>query len=204
MLKYLLKKEFKQILRNKFIPVMIFMFPLMVLLIFPWAANYEIKNLNVTIVDNDHSSMSRRFIYNVVSSKYFLFDNYSVTYDRAIRSIEKGKSDVIIEIPRNFEKNIVSQIGQKIMISADAVNGMKAGIAVTYLSNIIINFNNSIISEFFPEAKQFSSSIIEIDPQYRFNKNLNYQVYMVPALMVMILTLLSGFLPEPLLCWKKN
>lgn len=204
MLKYLLKKEFKQILRNRFVPVMIFMFPLMVLLIFPWAANYEIKNLNVTIVDNDHSAMSRRCIENIVSSNYFRFENYSVTFNSAMHSIEKGKVDVIIEIPHNFEKNIMNHVSQKIMISADAVNGMKAGMSVTFLSNIIFEFNNIIISELFPEARQMTSSLIEINPQYRFNKNLNYQVYMVPALMVMILTLLSGFLPGASIVMEKE
>lgn len=204
MLKYLLKKEFKQLLRNRFVPVMIFMFPLMVLLIFPWAANYEIKNLNVTIIDNDRSAMSRRFIESVVSSNYFRFEKYSVTFNTAIHSVEKGEADVIIEIPRNFEKNIMNHVSQKIMISADAVNGMKAGMSVTYLSDIIFGFNNTFISDLFPEAKQITTSLIEINPQYRFNKNLNYQVYMVPALMVMILTLLSGFLPGASIVMEKE
>ncbi len=205
MIKYLLKKEFKQLFRNRFIPIMIVMFPSVVLLVFPWAANYEIKNLNVSIIDNDHTFLSRRLIDDIVSSNYFRFTNYAVSYEKAIHSIEKGKSDVIVEIPHNFEKNIINQRGSKIMLSADAVNGMKAGIAVTYLSSVVLGFNNSMLSELHPEAlKNNTSSVIEIDPQYRFNKNLNYQVFMVPALMVMILTLLTGFLPAASIVLEKE
>ena len=53
MLKYLLRKELRQIKRNPFLPRLIFVFPFMVLLVFPWAASYEIKNLNISIVDSD-------------------------------------------------------------------------------------------------------------------------------------------------------
>ena len=60
MLKYLLEKEFKQIRRNPFLPKMIFVFPVMVLLVFPWAANFEIKNINLCVIDNDHSTYSTR------------------------------------------------------------------------------------------------------------------------------------------------
>jgi ABC-2 type transport system permease protein len=60
MLKYLIEKEFRQLLRNPFLPRLILMFPLMVLLFLPLAANFEVKNINMTLVDNDHSSYSRQ------------------------------------------------------------------------------------------------------------------------------------------------
>ena len=55
MLKYLLEKEVKQLRRNKFLPRLIIVLPFMVLLILPLAANFEVKNINLSIVDNDHS-----------------------------------------------------------------------------------------------------------------------------------------------------
>jgi len=77
MIKYLLKKEFKQILRNSFLPKMIFVFPFMVLMVFPWAASYEIKNLNLSVVDNDHSTYSQQLIQKITSSNYFKLTDVS-------------------------------------------------------------------------------------------------------------------------------
>jgi len=204
MIKYLLKKEFKQIIRNPFLPKMIFMFPLMVLLVFPWAASYEIKNLNLSVVDNDHSTYSRRLIQTVTSSQYFRLTDNSTSYSQALKSIESNKADIILEIPQNFEKSIINRESVKVMFSANSVNGMKGGIATTYLSMIVAEFNRTLVSELYPEAASNASSIIQIDTQFRFNKHLNYQVFMVPALMVMILTLLCGFLPAVSIVFEKE
>ena len=55
MIKFLIEKEFKQLFRNSFLPKLIFIFPCMIMILMPWAANLEIKNINLNIVDNDHS-----------------------------------------------------------------------------------------------------------------------------------------------------
>ena len=205
MIKYLLRKEFKQILRNGFLPKMIFIFPLNVLLIFPWAASYEIKNLNLSVIDNDHSTYSQQLTQKIISSNYFKLTDVSPNYTQALKSIEKGESDIILEIPPHFEKDLVNRQGGKIMISANAVNGMKGSIGMTYLSSIISDYNGQVVQDLMPTgAGTNSTPTIQIDSQYRFNPHLNYRVFMVPALMVMILTLLCGFLPAVSIVTEKE
>jgi len=205
MIKYLLRKEFKQIIRNMFLPRMIFMFPIMVLLVFPWAASYEIKNLNLSVVDNDHSPYSQQLIQKITSSGYFKLTNVSSSYEIAIKSIEKNEADIILEIPANFEKTLINKQGGKLMISANAVNGMKGGIGMTYLSSIISDYNQGIVLELNPASKEIHViPTIQLDTQYRFNEHLNYRVFMVPALMVMILTLICGFLPAVSIVFEKE
>ena len=123
MLKYLLEKEFKQIRRNPFLPKMIFVFPVMVLLVFPWAANFEIKNINLCVIDNDHSAYSTRLTQKVISSGYFKLTEVSDSYNRALKSVERDKADIILEIPADFETNLVREQTAKVMVSANAVNG---------------------------------------------------------------------------------
>jgi len=205
MIKYLLKKEFKQIFRNPFLPRMIVMFPFMVLMVFPWAASYEIKNLNLSVIDNDHSTYSRQLTQKIVSSNYFKLTDVSPNFKTALKSIEKNKADLILEIPPHFEKDLVNRQGAKVMVSVNAVNGMKGGIGMTYLVSIVNDFNVRIVQELMPIAPVGSSvPTVQIDPQYKFNPHLNYRVFMVPALMVMILTLLCGFLPAISIVFEKE
>ncbi len=204
-LKYLLRKEFKQLIRNKFLPKLIFIFPFMVLMVFPWAASYEIKNLNISVVDNDHSTYSKQLTQKIISSNYFRLTNVSPNYGKALKSIEENKSDLILEIPTNFEKDIVNRQGAKVLISSNAVNGMKGGIGMTYLVSIVNDFNVGLMQKLLPIAGINNTlSTIQIDTQYRFNPHLNYRVFMVPALMVMILTLLCGFLPAVSIVFEKE
>lgn len=71
MLRYLLEKEFKQIRRDRFMPKIIFIIPIMQLIILPFAANFEMRNINLSIVDNDHSVTSMQLVDKVLSSGYF-------------------------------------------------------------------------------------------------------------------------------------
>ena len=59
-LKYIIEKEFRQMRRNPVIPKLILVFPCMMMILMPWAANLEIKYNNLAVVDLDHSMSSRR------------------------------------------------------------------------------------------------------------------------------------------------
>ncbi|RJQ58544.1 MAG: ABC transporter permease, partial [Stygiobacter sp.] len=118
-LKFLLRKEFLQIFRNKLILRMIFIMPVLQLIILPFAANYEMKNILLSIVDRDHSEYSRKLINKFTSSGYFKLTNLSSSYADALNVIEEDKADLIIDIPQNFEKDLLRDSQSKIMISAN-------------------------------------------------------------------------------------
>jgi len=195
MLRFLIEKEFKQLLRNPFLPRMIVMFPVMVLLVFPWAANFEISNINLSIVDYDHSSFSQRLTQKIVSSGYFRLTDVSPGYDQALKSVEKNNADVVLEIPPRFEKELERDQHAKLLVAANTVNGTKGGLSTGYLANIINGFASDLRRESGQISRASITPTIDIVPYYRFNPNLNYKVFMVPALMVMVLTMLCGFMP---------
>lgn len=195
MLKYLLEKEFKQIKRDSFIPKLIFIMPLMAMLVFPYAANFDIKNINLSIVDNDKSSYSQSLIQKIQSSGYFIISNVSDNYSDAMTSIESDESDVILEIPLNFERNLVREQHADLMISANAVNGNKGGLGSAYLTNIISEFNGVIRLKHAQIINNVSIPNMELVLLYRYNPTLKYEVFMVPALLIMILAMVCGFLP---------
>ncbi len=195
MLKFLLEKEFKQILRNPFLPRLILAYPFMAILIFPLAANFEVKNINLCVIDNDHSTYSRQLTQKVVSGGYFHLTAVASNYKQALKSIETDQSDIVLEIPSNFEKDLVREQNAKLMISANAVNGTKGGLGSAYLSSVIANFSNEIRSKWVNPVGVTTAKVIEIVPTNKFNPSLQYNIFIVPALMVMILTLLCGFLP---------
>ncbi len=203
MLKFLLRKEFKQIKRNPFIPKMLIGFPLMVLLVLPWAATYEISKLNIHIVDNDKSTFSRTLSDKITSSGYFSLTGSSTNYKEALKSIERKEADIVLEIPVDFEKNLVTGKSVQLLIAPNAVNGMKAGVGLSYLSGIIADYNSEVITKLIP-VNANTLPTVNIESQYWFNPYLNYQVYMVPALLVLILTLLCGFLPGVSIVMEKE
>lgn len=186
MLRYLLEKEFKQIRRDRFLPRMIFLLPVFQLIILPFAANFEMRNINLGIVDRDQSLTSRQLTEKVLSSGYFHLSDIAGSYEEALLRVENNMTDIILEIPSGFEKDLGREKEVEILIAANAVNGTKGGMGSAYLSGIIQQFNG--------EGQTASHIASRIVPTYLFNPHLNYKNYMVPGILVFLITIISGFL----------
>ena len=121
-LRFLLRKEFTQIFRDKNILRIIFAMPLMQLILLPQAANFEMRNINLSIIDKDHSAYSQRFVQTMKASGYFVLTDYSVSYPQALQAIEQDKADLIIEIPQGFEKKLIKENESQLFIAVNAMN----------------------------------------------------------------------------------
>ncbi len=196
-LKYLIEKEFKQTWRNPLIPRLIVMFPCIMLLLMPWAANSEIKNINLSVVDLDHSTFSERLVEKISASDYFRLTDVSATYPEALRSIEQGTADLVLEIPPRFERDLMEGLTPQVLIAANSVNGNKGGLGGSYAASIVADFTAQLQRQYggLFQATVSDGGRFGIFVQNRFNPHLDYKRFMVPALMVMLLTLLCGFLP---------
>lgn len=88
-LKFLLQKEFKQIFRSKALLPLIFVVPIVQLLILPLAADYEVKNINISIVDHDHSTYSQQLISKITASGYFQLADYGNSFQSVLVKLKK-------------------------------------------------------------------------------------------------------------------
>lgn len=195
-IKFLLQKEFKQIFRNKAILMLIMVMPVMQLIILPLAADYEIKNINLSVVDHDHSPYSRQLISKIIASGYFRLQGYHPSLKEAYQLIEADKADLALEIPSGFERNLISQntVNQQLFVAVNAINGTKAGLGSAYLTGIIRDYNQDIRTEWITPARFQPSPILEVVPNNRFNPLLSYQFFMVPGILAILLTMVGGFL----------
>lgn len=190
-LPYLLEKEIKQMMRNIILPIVFVLLPLAMVNMVPRVATQEVKNLTLSVVDNDHSTLSQRLIQKVNASTYFAIADVSPTYGKALESVEHGDADIIMEIPADFERDLVRDGKADVAISANAVNGVKAGLGSSYLSFIVNDFASEVSAQ---DHSVLSASPTTL-PRYLFNTALDYKIYMVPAIFAMLLILIVGFLP---------
>ena len=169
MIKYLIQKEFLQIRRNAFLPRLIVMFPIVIMCVMPWVMQMEVKNIVVDVVDIDHTVESQRLVQQIAASNYFIFGGQKSTYAEAMKDIEKGRADVILEIRDG-----------KYLIAANAVNGTKGSMGSAYLSQIVSA----------PFSASSATSVLTL-----YNKQQNYKLFMIPALFAIVMMLMTGFLP---------
>jgi ABC-2 type transport system permease protein len=192
---FILQKEFIQVFRNKSMLPIIFVIPIVQLIILVNAATMEIKNVKVSIVDKDLSETSRKMISKFTGSPFYIVNGYSFNYKEAETEMEKGNVDVIIQIPSGFEKRLVRENGAKVQIMVNAINGVVAGISSAYIQNILAGYNAEVITQI--AGKNMALNVpysINITNSFWFNPELNYKNYMVPAVLVILVTLIGMFL----------
>ena len=184
-LKYLIQKEFTQIRRNAFLPKLIVVFPIMIMCVMPWVMNMEVKNIKVTVVDNDRSTLSQQLVHSIEASNYFIFKGQQPTYRAAMQEIEKSRADVVMVIPQNYSRDVTLGNQPQVLIAANAVNGTKGAMGGAYLTQIVTAHVN-------PDVTALQSRVSTL---FLYNKNLNFKLFMIPALFAIVMMLMTGFLP---------
>lgn len=175
--------------RNPIIPRLIVVFPCMMMLLMPWAATLEVKDSRLCVVDQDHSTLSHRLTDKIAATPSFRLTAIPESYAEALQLIRQGDADAILELPPQMEHDFIRGEAVDIQISANAVNGTKGSLSSAYLVSVVSAF-------FSAESDQgMRQPQFRIEERSLFNPLLDYKVFMVPALMVMLLTMLCGFLP---------
>jgi ABC-2 type transport system permease protein len=193
---FIIQKEFRQIFRNKAMLPIIFILPLVQLLILSNAANFEIKNIKFSYIDNDHSAASRELVSKFQASNYFNIIESFASKKEADLQMQTGKVDVILEIPNHFERDLITENKINLSVSINAIDGAAAGVENVYISQIITGFNQKIQTQLYQynEASYVQPVNIVTIPSFWYNNTLNYKTFMVPGILVLLVTMLTLFL----------
>lgn len=178
--------------RDKTILAMMFVLPTIQLGILPLAMDFDVKSLNVVVVDADRSSYSQKLVSKIGASGYFKIVAAKSGFKQALEYIKNGSADVVLEIPPAFEKNLVREGTHTLNLSVDAINGTKSGLGSAYLLSVIQDFNKSILLNLNGQPLQPSG--IDMASSVWFNPYANFKWYVVPGVLVLLLTIVGGFL----------
>lgn len=190
----LLEKEFRQVFRDPAILRMMFLMPAVQLLLMPLAADYEVKNVRICVVDYDHSSYSQKLVRKITATEYFTLVDYTDSYDKALNYVEHDEADIILQIPNSFEMDLIREDEVSMYMAINAINGVKANLGGAYLRSIIADFNKEVRLEWLQLPRYHQQPSIEIASINWFNPLMNYRYFMVPGILVILVTMVGAFL----------
>lgn len=189
---YLLQKEFIQIFRDKFMPRIIFGMPIIQLIVLSFAATFEIKNTDIVIVDHSHSVEAAHLISKFEGSAYYTVKTTANSYKEAADLLRKNKAHQILIIPRDFSRDIKHGNNARLQIVTDAVDGSAAAVRNGYAQAVISDYQKDIIIQ-TTGIDRFKQPI-ESSTLFWFNPELNYQTFMVPGILVLLISMMGMFL----------
>lgn len=195
---YLIRKEFLQIFRNKFISKAIFAVPIVQMLLLVPAVTFEIKNVNLCVVDMDLSASSRSLVNRLEGSSFFRVNQHSFSLEEAENLLHRNRCDMILHIPSGFGRELVRDQGSRVMVTANAINASTAQLSWAYLNGVLRDYNAELLADRTGNAMAAgvipeTLPRISVTNRYWYNEMLNYNWFMLPGILGILVTAI-GFL----------
>lgn len=197
-------KEFRQIFRDKSSLLIIFLLPVALLVLFGYAITTDVNNVNIGVFDKDNSAMSRDFISSLNASSYFTVTEQIRTDSETNQLLNTGKIYAALEIPLNFEKDLLSEKEVKIQYIVDGVDASTGGVVQNYLTAATGQFNNKILQQELSQKGIKPVLPLNVETQFWYNKSLDSTLFFIPGLMAMILIIISVILTSISLVREKE
>lgn len=188
---HIIRKEFLQVFRNKSMLPIIFVVPIVQLIILVNAATFEMKEIRMCVVDLDLSGTSRRLVSKFSGSPFYKTETSSFSYDEAYQKMQQGSVDFILTIPSGFEKTVIRDGMARVQFIINAINGQSAGMINAYSTMILFDYNREMVKDHFDPAGMAGIRSIQTDYSYWYNPKLNYKTYMVPGILVLLVTIIG-------------
>jgi len=199
---FLARAEVLHVVRDRATLAQVLIFPIVQLLVLSNAATFAIRDTPASVVDFDRSSTSRELVKRFAASGHFRIVDQSASLDGANEEMLYGRVTMVLTVPTNFEKSLVRNGTASVQISVNAEKGSAAGIVQSYASRILEAYSDELSAKMRPTAGFVRregaeaapiTGLRRIDVLVRswYNPTLNYRHYMVPGLLVALVTLIA-------------
>lgn len=190
----LIRKEFTQIRRNRImIPAMI-VAPLIQMFILVYAANMNMRDIDFSILDEDGTVTSEKLAARYVSSPFFTNSGSVYNLDDAVKLLSEDKADIIIHIPAGFESKIDNREKTSVQFLINGINSAAAALTGAYSQSILLDFNRGLLAEFSRPVTASGTGSIELSYSHWYNPELDFKIFMVPGILVILVTLVGWLL----------
>lgn len=173
----------------------LFIIPLIQIFILGNAVTTDVKNIKLVVQDQDKTPYSRELLRQFIHSGYFKINGIEEDYNKLSSYLDSGKANLVIVIPKHFQRDIVLGNKPDIQLLVDGVDGNSSGVSLGYVNDIMQNYQERLI-EHLPELSLQIKNMhrVEAEPRFWFNPNLESKPYIVPGIIALILLVITLFL----------
>jgi ABC-2 type transport system permease protein len=191
---YMMIKEFRQIFRTREMLGVIFGVPLVQMIILGFTITNEVKNVSLLIADQDNSNISRELVRAFEQTDRFKISSYENSQRSIIEAMQNWEAQIVLIIPPNFARNLERNIQPEIQILIDGLDGNTAGIASGYAQGILSKFSEQWLKKPLQQISKNKSHSVVMQERVWYNPNLDNAQYMIPGIVVVLITVISMML----------
>jgi len=186
---FLARAEVLHVVRDRATLVQVLIVPIVQLLVLSNAATFQIRDTPTYVVDLDRSTASRGLIERFQASGHFRLAGHSASSDLADEALLGGDVTMALTIPHDFEAMLLRTGAAPVQLSVNAEKGSAAGIVQSYASSIVSAYASELSA-----VRGGGGARIDLHTRSWYNPTLNYRHYMVPGILVALVTLIGTLL----------
>jgi ABC-2 type transport system permease protein len=191
-LRQMMRKEFRQTLRDPRSARIMFVAPVIQLLLFGYAVNTDVRNTRTFLLDRDRTAESRQLADAVTASGYFTIVGRGERPADLIDALDHGAAIMGIEIPLGFAADLAAERQASIQLLVDGSTANTANVALGYATQIVTRFGLARGREILARAGPMGAPAgVDFRARAWYNPNLESRVYNVPAVMGTIVMMMS-------------
>jgi ABC-2 type transport system permease protein len=196
--------EVLHVVRDRATLAQVLLIPFVQLLVLANAATFQIRDTATYVVDEDHSSASRGLVSRFAGSGHFQIVGASPSPELASERLLAGDVTMVVTIPANFEKSLVREGVSRVQLVVNAEKGMAAGLVQFYAARIMSSYAAELAETLTPavtaraveagggeDSPARGAPHIEVRARAWYNPELDYRHYMVPGILVALVTLVG-------------
>ncbi|MEX2117960.1 MAG: ABC transporter permease [Bacteroidota bacterium] len=187
----IVKKEFRQIRRDRRALGILVFLPAFMLVMVGYALNFDVKHLSVAVVDEDRSSTSREFIEHVTQSEYLDLNFMLQTRKDIDPLLETGDATIAFVIPQDFSTNLLAGKEARVQVLIDGSNSNTGSIALAYVSLAFRDYSGKLLVQWLEKRGRSIEIPVQLEPQLWYNPELKSAKYLVPGLFGLILMIVT-------------
>jgi len=199
-LRFLLRKEFLQIFRDRTMLRLMIAAPVIQLLVLSNAASFEVREASTYVVDLDNSTASRGLVQRMVASGRFEVADASPSMELADQALLSRDVSIVLRIPPDFERHLTRAGEAPVQVVLDAEDGAGAAVLQSYVRRIIADHARELTTTLRPDRRTAAltdpatpptASTIDVRTRGWYNDELRYYDYMVPGILVLLVTIVA-------------
>ena len=190
-----LLKELLQLRRDRRMIGMMIVGPLVQVVVLGFAANLDVNDIPLLIVDRDRSAQSRDLVDRFAGSGYFLVAGAEDSVEAIDPWLVSGRAQVALVVGENFGADLAAGRHPRVQVIADGTDSNSAVVGLGYASRIVSNLGAELVQARL-EAIRARPGAIALVPRVWFNPDLKSRWFFVPAIVAMTLMLLTMITPS--------
>ena len=185
-------KEFRQIVRDKRSLILLLIYPALLMVLFGYALNFDVKHVSLAVLDQDNSRASREFIQSLLHSEYFDLQGYLSRPQEVDEVLDQSQVQAVLVVPSDFGVRLADGQEAKVQVNLDGANSNSASAVVGYITAACQSFSGRILADLLLRSGRNSISLpIDYRPRVWYNPELRSARFLIPGLIAIILLIMT-------------